>query len=184
MIKVVEPKDHCYYRSRIDIFMQFLALQDNFYLSREELSKATFIIAEKEAGDVYGGAILHKKYVSDLRGNIKKALLTVISEKAEVWSCTPFICLEHHSLAHDKDKFVKTFYSELLKIFLEFGNHEKISFLCFRLNKDEYLRSMNAGGWSYALQTKSKDSPDGFLYGILSLNGVKGEQYKRSQDAA
>jgi len=171
MLRVIEPKDQCYYRSRIDVFMGLLNSQDSFHLPPEELSKATFIIAEKEEGEVFGGAILYKKYISELQDEIQNTLLTCTPHKTEVWACTPFICIEHHALAFDRDSFIKIFYRELLEKFLEFGNKEEAPFLCLTLHKDEYRRTKKKGDWPYVLEIKLEESVDELFHGILPLNG-------------
>src|SRR5438876_2012413 len=110
MFKLIEPNRHCYNRSRIGLFMGLMKLQQNFLFSDKEQSEATFIIAEEDEGNVYGGALLHKKQVRDLARQVQETLLIFIPHKTKVWTCIPFICLEHNALSSSSNKFIQTFY--------------------------------------------------------------------------
>ncbi len=166
MLKLIEPKDHYNYRSRINLFLGLLEFYQNTTLHLEEQSQCSFILDEEEDGHISGGAILYKKSISDLDKNIEKLVTAFPLNTDYVWASTLVFC--HPSQV--MQVYFQEFYENLLEAFREFAYQEDINFLCLTLNPLEYLRTKNKGCWSYIMEVKPQESIDGLFHGILPLS--------------
>ncbi len=175
MLKIIGPKEHCYYRSRIDLVMGMMQFSQNISLSSEEQDVSPFIIGEDENCDVYGGAVLYKKSVATLHDHLKGVISAIIPQKEEVWggSLSLFIDDKMPSLGMADSDFYHEFYKNLLEEFISFGEKEGVRFLCLTLDPLEYLRTKKKGLWPYILEVTPQHSLDGLFHGILSLSKRK-----------
>src|SRR5436190_539015 len=85
MFKTIEPKSQRYYRSRVDLLLGAMRLYQDIPLTLEEQEIATFIIAENHEAEMYGGAVLHKKGVSDLHPRLARLVSNLAPHKEDVW---------------------------------------------------------------------------------------------------
>ncbi len=167
MIRVVEPKDYCYYRSRIDVFMGLLSYQESFHLSDEEQKRCTFFIAEED-GDVYGGAVLREISINQLPHRLKNNVLNFMPHQKEVWEGKLFVRNEPlNSL--NRNKSSPLFYLSLLEKFLGFGSQKGSNLLFLSVNQVEYLRIQKGGHWPYVAEVNPPSSLDGLFHGVISL---------------
>ncbi len=162
MFKVIEPQEYCYYRGRVDLFVELLKQRQDVPLSSEEQELSTFIVGQGEEGHIYGGAILQQRHVSELPAHIESVISTVIPNRKHVWAATFSLCAE--PAIEDPSLF----YADLLKRFIDFGKEKSSSFLCLSLTPAEYMRTE---GWPYVLEVSPDETSDGLFHGILSLSG-------------
>lgn len=178
MFKNISPSYQRYYKGRIDLFMGLMGLYQDVSLVSEEQRQATFIIGEDENQVISGGAILHKYGVSDLPHQLQAVISTFDPHKEEIWMCTLSCFIEDKVLPlEDKVVAYKAFYRNLFEKFIEFGDEEKVRYLCLTLNPFEHRRTKNKGLWPYILEIQPQDSLDGLFHGILSLSPRKVKAY-------
>lgn len=180
MFKIIEPQRQCYYRSHIDLFMGLMQLQQSLYFSPEEKSQATFIIAEEEEGEIYGGAFLHRKRVKDLHLKIRSLLSTFIPDEKWVWECTFFLEPYGLSSAADRPQFMEVFYRDLLEKLREFGSKKNSGFLCLTLNPIECLRIKKKIFWPWILEISPQESLDKLFHGIISFKGEEKKDFGKA----
>lgn len=175
MLKIIEPKHQCYYKSRVDLLMGLMRLYQDIPITTEEQARATFIVGEDENSGIYGGAILHQKSVNDLQSQLKGIVSTLSPEIEDVWVGTLAFLVEDKKMSLNSGSFTppQKFYKNLLEKFIEFGETEGVRFLCLTLNPFEHLRTKNRGFWPYILEVKPQDSLDGLFHGILPLSERK-----------
>lgn len=176
MFRIIEPKDHSYYRARIDLFIGLIKLNQNLSLSCEEQACSTFILGEGEDGIVHGGAILQKQPINTLPTRLRTFLSTCVLNMEDVWVCTLALCLENPkcaSLNKNELNFTQVFYSRLLKKLNEFGKKKNVSFLCLTLSSFERLKIKDKEAWPCILEIDPKKSLEGIFYGILPLDQQK-----------
>ena len=171
MFKVIEPQKYCYYRGRVDLFVELMRFQQPISLSPEELELSTFIVAPREDGHIYGGAILQQQHVSELHSQIENVISTVIPNRDHVWTATFSLC-EHQVIGEGESR---VFYRDLLQQLTEFGNEKNNGFLCLSLTPEEYMRTKQQGRWPYVLEISPQETADDLFYGILSLSGNRGK---------
>ncbi|OJW51126.1 MAG: hypothetical protein BGO67_12415 [Alphaproteobacteria bacterium 41-28] len=181
MFKIIEPHRQCYYKARLDLFVKLMRLQQRFFLSSREQSQATFILAEEEEGEVYGGAILYRKSPHDLHLQIKKTILTFCPYEEEIWECTLFLQSERLSYVRDRDFFMKVFYRNLLEKLIEVGREHGVYFLCLTLSPVESHRIRKASFWPWIVELTPQESLDNLFHGILSLQINEGSSRERTQ---
>lgn len=178
MFKNISPSYQRYYKGRIDLFMGLMGLYQDVSLVSEEQRQATFIIGEDGNNGLYGGAVLHKYSVSDLQGQLQAVISTFDPEREEIWMGTLSCFIEDKVLSlDDKMAAYKAFYRELFEKFMEFGEEEKVRYLCLTLNPFEHRRTKNKGLWPYILEIQPQESLDGLFHGILSLSARKAKGY-------
>jgi len=166
MFKIIEPQDYCYYRGRVDLFIELMQSRHSLPLSCEEKKLSTFIVGQSDDGHVYGGAILQHQHVSELPDSIEPVISAVIPNQEYVWAAT-FSCCENQG-------DTSFFYRDLLKQFTAFGKEKNSRFLCLSLSPEEYLRTKKQEGWPYVLEVAPQDTAEGIFHGILSLSGTTG----------
>lgn len=176
MFKIIEPPRQCYYKGRLDLFIALMKLQQRFCLSSEEQSQATFILAEEEEGEVYGGAIFYNKSPQDLHPQIKKRLLRLCPAEETMWEATLFLRSERLSYVRERSSFMQIFYRNLLEKLSEVGRERGASFLCLTLSPIEYFRIRKRSFWPWVVEINPQDSLDGLFHGILSLKINKPEE--------
>ena len=168
MFKIVYPTQHCFYKARIDLFLEFVSSSiPSLHLKREHLSQAIFFLAEQEPGDVYGGAILYPVPPQDLSGSVLSS---------DIWQVVPCLLSDHKIItsAPDSQKAIKNFYKNLFGHIHSFAKERGISFSCLALGSCEYdqlqaslplLDSRN----SYKIDFLPRSSSQEFSEGILSF---------------
>lgn len=166
MLKLIEPKDHYNYRSRINIFLGLLDFYQNITVHSEEQGQCSFILDEEENGHINGGAILFKKSLNDLDKNIEKLVTAFPLESDFVWASTLVFCHPSQVLLNSFQEF----YENLLESYKEFAYKKDINYLCLTLNPLEYLRTKSKGCWPYIMEVKPQESIDGLFHGILPLS--------------
>ncbi len=172
MLNIIEPKDHRANQKRIDSFLNLLKVYKGFSVPLEELENATFIIASDNEYGVYGGALLLKKSLWDLELGIQQMILTAQPDMDEVWTGIIGYYKEHEGPFSGKRTLEAylDFYSNLLKVFNDFGNDKQIDFLFLTLSQVEYLKTKSQELWEYVYTVLPEESRDGFFHGILSLD--------------
>lgn len=186
MLTLIEPKDHCFSKSRIDIFTELMKKYYHIDLSISVQNNSTFIIAEDQESGVYGGAQLHEKRVRSLPDKIRERIECFLPQDEMVWNCTVFLHLENEdtlSSIDDFEPFCWTFYRKLYDKLVEFGAKMGTGFLCMTLDPGEYLCTEDMGLWPYVLEVKTQESSDRLYHGILSLTGTQYETYKKKWKA-
>jgi hypothetical protein len=181
MFKIIEPHRQCYYKARLDLFVGLMRLQQRFFLSSHEQSQATFILAEEEEGEVYGGAILYRKNTQELHPQIKRTILTFCPFEEIIWECTLFLQSERLSYVRDRDFFMKIFYRNLLQKLIEVCRERGVSFLCLTLSPIEYRRIRKENFWPWIVELTPPESLDSLFHGILSLHINEGRSRERTQ---
>jgi len=181
MFKIIEPHRQCYYKARLDLFVELMRLQQRFFLSSHEQSQATFILAEEEEGEVYGGAILYRKSTKELHPQIKNTILTFCPYEEQIWECTLFLQTERLSYVRDRGAFMKMFYRNLLEKLIEVCREPGIYFLCLTLNPIEYHRMRKESLWPWIVELTPQESLDSLFHGILSLQINEGRSRERRQ---
>ena len=176
MFKIIEPHRQCYYRTRLDLFVGLMKFQQRFFLSREEQSQATFILAEDEEEDVYGGAILYWKSTQELHPQIRRTILTFCPYEEKILECTFFLKSERLSHIREREFFMKMFYRNLLEKLIEVGREHGVYFLCLTLNPIESFRMRKESFWPWIVELTPPESLDGLFYGILSLRADEKEE--------
>lgn len=175
MLKIIEPKDHCFHTSRIESLLDLFRIYHNFELSSEEKGRTTFIIAEDERNGVYGGALLYKKKVGDLYDKIKNIVSTFHPNGRKVWVATLCLSLNQNVSFSTLDELdlCEAFYQSLLKRFIKFGRKKKAKFFILSLSPLAYVKEKVYGDWPYLLEIHHKEATDGLFHGILDLNSSK-----------
>ena len=82
----------------------------------------------------------------------------------------------HSPLRNNELDGCQKFYQDLLEKFMEFGQKTKADFLYLTLCPFEYERTKNKGFWTYVLEIKPEESPDGLFHGILPLSAQQKER--------
>lgn len=182
MFKIIEPKDHCFHRSRIEALLDLFQIYHNFELTFEEKISSTFIIAEDERNGVYGGAILYKKKVGALYDKIRNIVSAFHPTGRKVWVATLCLSLDQSEpfSAFEELELCQTFYQSLLKRFIKFGRKKKTKFFILSLHPMASFKEKIYGQWPYLLEVPQKEATDGLFHGILGLNSVKRRTYRPS----
>ena len=172
MLKIIEPKDHCLHKSRIEALLDLFKLYHNFELTLEEKARTTFIIAEDESHDVYGGALLYKRKLGDLHDKIGKIVSTLHASGRKIWVANLCLSLDQSEpfSTLDELELCQAFYQNLLKRFMKFGRKKNAKFFILSLHPMASFKEKLYGRWTYLLEIYHKDATDGLFHGILGLN--------------
>ena len=175
MFNIIEPKDHHAYQSRIDSFLGLLKVYQSFSLVPEEKERATFIIGSDNKRGVYGGAVLYQQKIHGLYNNIGKIVSNFQPERESVWVVRLGLYLEddESSCTFETLELRESFYQNLLKLFIEFGEKEDLDFLILTLCSSDSNKTKHYGNWPYILEIRASDSSDDLFHGILSLDPQK-----------
>jgi hypothetical protein len=133
LFKIVCPTHHCFYKTRIDLFLEFVSASvPSLHLKRDFLPQAIFFLAEQEPGDVYGGAILYPVTPQDLSGSLLSS--------SDTWQVVPCLLSDHKIItsAPDSQKAIKNFYKNLFGHIHAFAKERGIGFSCLALGSCEY----------------------------------------------
>ncbi len=182
MLRIIEPKDHCFHRFRIEALLDLFQIYHNFELTFEEKISSTFIIAEDERNGVYGGAILYKKKVGALYDKIRNIVSVFHPTGRKVW--VGHLCLsldqsEPFSVFNELE-LCRNFYQNLLKRFIKFDRKKKTKFFILSLHPMASFKEKIYGQWPYLLEVPQKEATDGLFHGILGLNPAKRRTYRPS----
>ncbi len=183
MFMIIDPQNHCFYKPKIDHFIELMKRYYQRDLSLSDQNSSTFIIAEDETRGVYGGALLAQKKVRLLSEKLRKKIDCLISQDQWVWTCTVFLHIQNDdplSTTDNFEPFCWDFYRTLYKQLTEFGEKVNTGFLCMTLDSGEYLCTEEMGLWPYVIEIKPQESSDRLFHGILSLTGIQYESYLKN----
>ena len=182
MLRIIEPKDHCFHRSRIEALLDLFQIYHNFELTLEEKISSTFIIAEDERNGVYGGAILYKKKVGALYDKIRNIVSVFHPTGRKVWVGHLCLSLDQSEpfSAFNELELCRNFYQNLLKRFIKFGRKKKTKFFILSLHPMASFKEKTYGQWPYLLEVSQKEATDGLFHGVLGLNPAKRRVYRPS----
>lgn len=174
MLNIIEPKDHCDYRSRIDSFLGLLKVYQSFSLTEEEKENATFILGSDNKRGVYGGAVLYEQKVRDLYKDMGKIVSSFQPERENVWTARLGLYIEdEYTFNSETRELRENFYKDLLKHFIDFGEKKNIDFLVLNLCSSDFHRTKHSGYWYYTLEINACNSSDDLSHCILSLDPQK-----------
>ncbi len=133
--------------------------------------------------EIYGGALLYQRNVSDLPLAFQHFVFVssqeTLTESPLIWGSTTSFFMSpysHSPLRNNELDGCQKFYQDLLEKFMEFGQKTKADFLYLTLCPFEYERTKNKGFWTYVLEIKPEESPDGLFHGILPLSAQQKER--------
>ncbi|MGC8483797.1 MAG: hypothetical protein ACP5OE_09165 [Thermodesulfobium sp.] len=177
MLNVIEPQEQDFYKHTINSYLNLLKIYQNFELSSEDKSNATFIIAEDEGRGVYGGALLYQRQVTSLHEKIAKIILSFQPERQEVWGGLLCFCVEDNESVFTLNTLdlYQSFYQNLYRAFVTFGEQKNLDFLAITLRYKDYRNIRTYGHWPYLLEVPPHDTPDSYFHGLLDVGNKKGD---------
>jgi hypothetical protein len=175
MFNIIEPKDHQSNQVLINSFLGLLKVYQSFSLPSEVKEEATFIIASDNKRGVYGGAVLYQQQVSELYNNIGKIITKLQPDKQMISAARLGFYAEPDAFSYSFEAIDlrKSFYKNLLKQFVEFGEKKNVDFLALTLCSADVCNTKHYGYWPYIVEIKASDSSDDLFHGIVSLDPQK-----------
>ena len=174
MLNIIKPQDHQYHKASINSFLGLLKAYQSFSFPEQEKEKATFIIGSDNTWGVYGGAVLYQQKVSELYKDIGKIVSNFQPERESVWVARLGLYRGDESYYTLEELDLReSFYRNLLKHFIEFGEKENLDFLVLSLCSSDSHQTKRHGSWPYILEIRAADSSDNLFHGILSLDPQK-----------
>lgn len=172
MINIIEPDDHFFYEDDIDSFLRLLKIYQSFSLVEEEKERAIFIIRSDNKRGVYGGAVLYQQKVCELNTKIGKIVSSFQPKRESIWVARVGLYTEGDEYTFNNEilDLRENFYQDLLKIFREVGEKEKIDHLVLKLCSPESYQTKRHGYWPYIVEISASDSSDSLFHGILSFS--------------
>jgi len=180
MIKIIHPKDHDFYKAKIEALLDLFKVYQKIDLLPEERSTTTFMIAEDRKRGIYGGALLTQEYLGDLEDRVGKTIAALSLNKRRVWVARICFCIEEREpfSALEQIDLCENFYDDLYRRFIKLGAQEKTRFLVLTLHPTDFFRTKTYGHWPYLLEVQPNEARNKLFHGILPLKPEKHALYK------
>ena len=155
--------------ARVQSLLKLLKKTQRLELSLEEKRLATFLIAESDKRDVYGGVVLLKQRV---RNRKKKSGSHYAFKGEKIWTCCSVLHLDKKDPIYmngQQRAFFREFYGELYEMLSDFGHKMGTPFVWMTLAPEEGLCLEALGNFPFMVKIKPHDAVDGLFHGLLAI---------------
>lgn len=180
MFRIIEPKDHCFYKEQINLLRELMSKQQGIEISEEDIPHITFLIEESK-NDIWIGGFLALREARNLPESIKGKFDCLYKPHQPVWYGAFFSQLKgeyflesfsrtRRALSDIYRVLYEDFYKSLYEEFINFGKKQKIRVITVTLPPHDYLNIDEIRSWPFLSVITPGEALDGYFHGVLSLS--------------
>lgn len=179
MFRIIEPKDHCFYKEQINLLRELMRKQQGIEVYEEDSPHTTFFI-EKSKNDIWMGGFLALREARNLPESIKRKFGCLYKPHQQVWYGAFFSQLKgeyflesfsrtRRALSDIYRILYEDFYKSLYQELIDFGKKQKIRVITITLPPHDYLNIDEIRSWPFLSALTPGESLDGYFHGVLSV---------------
>ena len=183
MFTLIQQKKKKSDLAKIESFLDLLKDYQDIDVSISRKKNATFIVADNEKYEAYGGALLYPQKVdssdqeaSDLYDETLCGAFKIFQpDIQEFWMARVCLCLKDQSCSIPENiNCLRNAYKEMYRQLIAFGEQKNLDFLSFTLNSAAPFMNLLLGEeWPNRIDITYSGSEDRLCHGVLSITGKK-----------